>query len=478
MQEVKNDSPDRMGTVRIGKLLLEFSLPAILGCIFNSLYNIIDTVILGYAVGNDGIAVTTLALPVMMLTMGCSMLAGVGGNALAALQMGEGKRDEVERTLGNTTVLLFAFSAIAGFIGIVFIDQVLALVGTTELLWGQAKTFIQIICVGCAFQSVGFGLNNFLRTAGKPMLSFGANILGTIMCVILNVVFVIVLDFGVAGSALATVMGQGFSAIPVIWYLTAVKDAPFHLRISKFKPDVRLMGKIMSLGLASFVMQCASTLVNGILNHVVGIWGALDPIGIENGLAALGVAGKAGMFACMPIIGLTQGAQPLIGYNYGAKNWDRVIKTSKWAITWCFSIGVVMWILLHLFDTQIVQIFNVSADVQAFAADALVLYSILMPLVGAQIMMGSYFQSSGQPFKAGLLELIRQVGFLIPLYLTAPPLLCSIFGGTPLMGVIYCSPVSDLLATTVTACFFIAELRRLFKWRAEAKVAKPEPQAA
>ncbi len=177
-------------------------------------------------------------------------------------------------------------------------------------------------------------MNNFLRTAGTPTLALVTMMLGTIMCVVFNLLFVAVLGWGVAGSAWATVAGQACGMVPVMWYFIFAKSAPFRLKLSCCKPDFRLMLNIMTLGIASFVMQVASTVVSVVFNQVVTKYGAMDPLGAAGALAAIGVAQKATMFAITPMVGLVMGAQPLIGYNYGARNWDRVLKALKWAEIW------------------------------------------------------------------------------------------------------------------------------------------------
>lgn len=466
---------DRLGTERIGRLLLEFSIPAIISMVFNSLYNVVDTAFLGQAVGSAGVAVTTLALPVMTILMGFSMLAGQGGNALAAIQLGEGRKDQVERTLGNSAVLLVGVWLIVALAGTLFIDPVLSLVGTTADLWEPTKSFVQIICVGFVFQSLGMGLNNFLRTAGKPNLALGTMVIGTLMCIVFNYAFVMVLGWGVAGSAFATVLGQACGMVPVLWYFVAAKSAPFKLRLSCCKPDVRLMGRILTLGIASFVMQAASTVVTIVLNQVIGVYGALDAIGVEGALAAVGVAQKATMFAITPLIGLIMGAQPIIGYNYGAKRWSRVLSTLKWAAIAGIAIGTLFWALVHLLPTQIVAVFGVTGDLEAFAVTALKIYTLLFPLVGFQIVGSSYFQSSGQPFKAAVLEMTRQVLFLIPLYLVMPWIVQTLAGGSGLMGVVVSVPMADALAIVVTGAFVAREVRKLRRMRDEADGTQSAP---
>ena len=457
---------NRLGTARIGKLLFEFSLPAIISMVFNTLYNVVDTAVLGWFVGEVGVAVTTLALPVMTILMGVSMLAGQGGNALAAIQLGEGKLNRVERTVGNSALLLFGLSAVVALCAIAFIDPVLALIGTTSELYEPTKQFVQIICVLFAFQSLGMGMNNFMRTAGKPVLSLLTMMLGTVMCIVFNLLFVAVLGWGVAGSAWATVCGQACSMVVVMWYFIFSKTAPFKLRLSCCKLDFHLMGKIMSLGLASFVMQVASTVVTIVFNQVVTKYGALDPLGAEGALAAIGVAQKATLFAITPMIGLTMGAQPLVGYNYGARSWTRVLNALKWAEIWGAGFGAVFLLLAHAIPYQIVGLFGVTGDLQAFSVFSLQVYTILYPLVGFQIIGSSYFQSSGQPLKAATLELTRQVIFLIPLYLVMPHL-WWLFGVSQLSMVIIAVPCADGLSVLVTATFVVLEVRKLRRLRAQ-----------
>lgn len=455
---------DRMGTERIGKLLLEFSIPAIISMVFNSLYNVVDTAFLGHAVGEVGVAVTTLAFPVMTILMGFSMLAGQGGNALAAIQLGEGKRARVERTLGNSFVLLVVIAVLVVIAGTLLIDPVLALVGTTPDLYAPTKAFVQIICFGFVFQSVGMGLNNFLRTAGKPQLALYTMVFGTVMCIVFNFLFVMVFGWGIEGSAFATIMGQACGMVPVLGYFVFSKKAAFNLRLTCFKPDFPLMGKILSLGVASFVMQIAATAVSVVLNQLLAVYGAQDPMGASGALAAIGVAQKAAGFAIMPLIGLIMGAQPLIGYNYGARNWSRVLKTLKWACIWGVGIGTFFWVLSHVIPSQIVGLFGVVGELEGFAITALKIYTIMFPLVGFQIVGSSYFQSSGQPLKAAILELTRQIIFLIPLYLLLPPI-AGVFGISSLVMIAVCVPLSDLLSIVVTAVFVAREVRKLRRMR-------------
>ena len=459
--ERKALSTDRLGTGSILKLLLEFSIPAIIMMTFNALYNIVDSIFLGQAVGEAGIAVTTLAFPIMVILMGLSALAGQGGNALAAIQLGEDRIDAVERTVGNTVLLLIIIAVLIALAGIVLIDPLLAIVGTTAELYDKAKVFVQIVMVGFVFQCIGMGANNFLRTEGKPMLALGTSVFGTLMCIVFNYLLVIMMGFGVAGSAFATIIGQASGMVPVIWYLVRGKDAPFHLRLSRMKPDVRLWGTILSLGVASFIMQVANAVINTILNQTLAYYGALDPIGASGALAAIGVAGRINGFAFMPAIGVLMGAQTLIGYNYGARKWSRVLKSYGLGVLFATVIITFFFVLIHVIPEPIVQLFGVEGDLEQFCIYALQVMTMMFPLVGFQMMSSNYFQSTGQPMKASLLSLTRQVLFLIPLLLLLPRFLPGVIDVTALQAICFTYPTADLLSIITTGAFIIPELLKL-----------------
>ena len=453
---------ERMGTASIGRLLLEFSIPCIAMNVFNSLYNLVDAAFLGIAFPDgSGVAVTTLAMPVQSILFGFSMLAGVGGSALAAIQLGRRDQQLVEKTLGNTTVLLIVIAGAVALTAGFFIDQILGLVGTPAELWESTRTFLSIICLFFVFQSLGGGLNNFLRSAGMPNFAFVTSALGTVICILLNYLFVLVFRWGVAGSAWATILGQACGMVPVLIYFIAYRKAAFRLHLSCMKPDGKLMLQIMSLGFASFVTQMAASLVNVVFNHVVGMYGAQDPMGAPAALGSIGVAQRISWFALMPIMGIMFGSQPLIGYNYGAKNWQRVLDSLKWACVAGAVTGACFTLICELFAEPIVALFGIDEELAAFAAIALRIYVIWFAGVGYQVVGSSYFQSSGQPLKATILELTRQIIFLIPLYLLLPPVLTQLFGMSGLMGVIICVPASDILAFITTTIFIVIEVRKL-----------------
>ncbi len=460
---MSKQDPDRMGKEPIGRLIAEFSIPAIISMVFSALYNVVDSIFLGIAVPMTGLAVMTLALPIQMILMGLSGLAGQGGNALAAIFLGEGKRKEAENILGNTTLLLIIIAILAAVLSLVFMEPMLRLIGTTDSLMEPTRQFLDIVCALNIFSSLGMGLNHFLRTAGRPNLALFTGMLGTLACIAFNALFVLVLGWGISGSAWATIAGQTVGMVPVLWFLIFNKKSPFNLRLKKMSPRPRLMGRILVMGLASFLMQAASTLVGVVLNRLLGYYGAMIPMGADAALSTIGTVQKIGWFVITPLFGLIMGVQPLIGYNYGAKNFDRVLKVLKLGIIWACLLGLVCWILVMFGAEMLVSLFNVEQDLIPFTAKAQRIYCLFLPIVGFQIMGSSYFQSSGQPIKSAILELTRQVIFLMPLYVVLPHILPQLFNVTGLDSLVIAGPCSDALAIIVTAVFVVIEVRRLLK---------------
>lgn len=467
-KKIEKNDPTRLGRERIGKLILEFAIPAILMMLFNTLYNIVDTAFLQISVGDAGAAVATLAFPVMTLTMGLSMLAGQGGNALGAITLGQGDLPKVEKILGNTSTLLLFISVLIAVAGVVFIDPILTLISTPADLYDSTRSFIQIICVFSLFQTTGMGLNNFLRTAGRPTLAMITMGAGTFTCIILNYIFVMVLGWGVVGSAYATVLGQAVGLVPTVGFLMFSKTTPFRLHIHNMAPDFPLIGRIVLLGVASFVTQIGSMVVSLVFNMVVNKYALVDGVPVDTALAALGIMFKATSFAFTPMMGLMIAVQPLIGFSVGAKLWSRALKTLKLSCILAMIFGGAFTILAFAIPEQIVGIFGMKGEGLEIACRSLGIASLLFCLVGFQVMGGSYFQSSGQPIKSMILEMLRQILLLIPMYLILPPYYMDWFGIPGLTAVAACLPTADFVSVVVTVVFVAMEVRKIRRLRDEA----------
>lgn len=458
----KDDKVNRMGTAGLGKLILEFAVPAIISMVVNGSYNIIDSIFLGLSLGELGLATVTVAQPVMTMSMAMSMLVGAGGNALAAIKLGEGKKETAERVVGNTFVLSVGFALLSTLLIFFFMDPILAFSGATETIQESAQTFVGIIALGFIFQFVGMGFNNFMRTAGNPRGALYVMLIGMVVSVALNYLFVMVLGWGVSGSAWATIIGMLATCAGVLNYFVRSKNAPIKLHMRFMKPKLRLMANICVLGSASFFLQAAAVAINLVLNNQLVFYGALDPIGAEGALAAIGVMSRIAMFALFPVLGVSIAIQPLLGYNYGARLFVRVKKTFLIACVWVLAFGVFFWLVVHIFPTQIVELFGVANELHDFTIEAIQVMMMLMPLVGIQVLAAGYFQSTGQPIKSMFISLTRQLLYLIPLLLLLPLVVeYTALAITPLQSLYYAYPISDVLSILTASAMMLFEWRRL-----------------
>ena len=463
----RDDKVARMGTESIPKLITEFAIPAIIGMLVNAAYNIISSVFLGQVMHETGQAVVTAANPITIIFIAIAMLVGNGGNALAALRRGNGDRVAAERSLGNTVTLAIIFAVVVAALAFfpVTSEALLSISGATPEVHDYAKIYIQILALGFIMQCIGFGVNNFIRTAGNPNRALLTMVIGAVGCATFNFLFVMVFGWGVVGSALATVCGQTLSCISVLWFFTRTKNVPLKLHLRYMPLQWDTVKLVLSLGFASFAIQCAMAVVNFVLNNMLVTLGAESPIGQEGALASIGVVSRIAMFTVMPLLGTAVAIQPLLGYNYGAHLFKRVRTTWFEGMAGATIIAVFMWALVHLFPTQIVGAFGLEDPrIADFTIFALKVQLALLPLVGFQIVGANYFQATGQPLKSAFLALTRQLLFLVPLYLFLPSIFPKFFPQyTGLDALYFAVPVSDFLAIFTTVLFVVWELRRIKK---------------
>lgn len=478
----EDDRVKRMGTGSIPRLVVEFAIPAILGMLVNGAYQLIDSVFLGHGAGEIGLTAVTVAGPIMTVFLALSMLIGAGGNALCALRLGEGKHDEAENILGNTAVLGAIVSVVLAVLVHIpfFIEPLMSLSSATDTVRPYAREFIQIISLGCVFQIVGMGLNNFIRTAGAPNRAFLTMLIGAVGCTVFNAIFVLGLGMGVAGSAWATVCGMFISCLTVIWYFTKTPNVPIRLRRKYLPLKAKLCGSILSLGTASFAVQVGAAVSMLVSNYALAKYGALDPIGADNALAAIGVVGRVAMFTILPLIGVSIAIQPLLGFNCGARKWRRVKTTFNVGVIGATLLGTAMWVLILVFAPQIIGFFGIKdAALVDLASFALRVNLIFLPVIGFQIVGSNYFQATGQPAKSIILSLTRQILFLIPLTLIFPVVLPSIVTSLDSLDAVYFAvPASDFLAIFTVLVFIFFEMRkinrRIARQDAEGAAGQPE----
>lgn len=438
----------QLGEEKIETLLVKFSVPAIVGMLVNALYNVVDRMFVGRGVGSLAIAGITIAFPVMIIQMAFAMLIGLGATALVSIKLGEDRHDEAEHITTNALVLLIIVMSALGIIGLAFQEPILKFFGASADVLPYAKDYLGIILFASVFYGVGFGMNNIIRAEGNPKTAMFTMLIGAITNTILDYIFIFILDMGIQGAALATVIAQTVSAIWVVSYFVGGKSS---LKIKKENIKIRkhIAIKIFSIGSPAFMRQIATSVVLLILNN------RLIAFGGDVAISALGVINSISTIILMPIFGINQGSQPIIGYNYGSKQFDRVKKALWYAVGAATILVIVGFVLIIAIPEQLIALFaGNDQELIDIGANGLQVFFAAMPLIGAQIICSNYFQAVGKSKQAAFLSLSRQVIFLIPAALILP----EFFG---LNGVWVSAPVSDVLSFIVTGIWIFREMKTL-----------------
>jgi len=433
-------------TESIGKLLFKFSLPAIVGMMVNALYNVVDRMYIGW-IGPLAMTGIGLSLPLMVLIMGFGMLVGIGGGSRISIRLGQNRKEDAERILGNAFTLLFFIMSAVMIIGLTFKTDLLYLFGASEATIGYASDYLTIILYGAIFQGIGFGLTGVMRSEGNPKKAMYTTLAAAIINIALDPLLIFTFNMGIKGAALATIISQFVSMVLVFHHFTLGKST-LKLHKKNLILDRTIIMSILSIGLSPFLMQVAASLVSIITNN------ALKDTGGDLAIGAMTVINAIVIFFMMPIFGINQGTQPIIGYNYGAKEYGRVKQTLKLAIIAGTSISSVGFLMTQFLTVPLIKIFNSDPELIAIATKGMRIFLIMLPVIGFQIVSANYFQAVGKAPKAIFLSLLRQVIVLIPLLLILP----RIFG---LTGVWYAGPIADLTASLMTAFFLFNEMRHL-----------------
>lgn len=454
------DNP--LGTAPIPKLLMQYAPPAILSMMVSALYNLIDTYFVGNAVGQNGIAATTVAFPIMMLMGAFAAWFGAGGNARAAIKLGGGKPEEAERTLGNSLLMLIVVPVILTILSLILLDPLLTILGATEANRELSRQFCHIILLGFVLQAIGAGLSNFVRTDGAPMYALVIMFVGAVVSAILNYFFVMLFGWGMSGSALATVGGQLVSAVMVIQYFVS-KRCKMRLHLEYLRPNMRIIGSIASLGLSTFAVNVAASFTSSMLNVQIANLGPADVIGADGALAVIGTAQKIIQILFFVVMGFSIAAQPILGFNYGARQYHRVTRTLWTTIAIALVVNLALWIACRAFCSQIMSFFNLPGSLHDFADQAFLYMTFFFPVVPIQVIGSNYFQATGQPIKATFLTLTRQLIFYLPSLFLVPMIMPGIVGCTPLVALTAAPSVADALAIIVTGIFMVREAGRIRK---------------
>jgi putative MATE family efflux protein len=442
------DRSQEMRDGSLGRLLWNFSLPAIVGMLVNSLYNVIDRIFVGRGIGSLAIAATTVAFPIMVLLMAVSLLIGVGATALISIRLGQQKKEEAEKIAGNAITMLIVLPVIIAVTFFLFAEPILVVFGASPEVLPYALDFTRIIMLGSVFGSISMGVNNFIRAEGNPKVSMYTQLLGAAVDVVLNYIFVFKFGWGMKGSAFATVLAQMISAAWVMGYFFTGRSL-IKLKVRNLRPSWPILSSIMVIGFAPFSMQIAASIQQVILNKTLLVHGG------DMALSAIGIVMSVATLLFMPVLGVSQGAQPIIGFNFGARQYTRVRATWKMAVWAGTGIALAGYLAIHIWPEQLVGLFsNGNTALTTLTTHAMFIYLALIPIVGFQIISSTYFQAVGKARQAIVLSLSRQVLFFIPLLLILPR-----FWGVE--GVWWAAPIADFLAVSLSATMIYFEMRKL-----------------
>jgi len=431
----------------IGHLLVQYSTPAIVAMMVSSLYNIIDRIFIGQGVGPLAISGLALTLPFMNLAIAFGALVGAGASALVSIRMGERRGEEAARILGNMTLLNIALSISCSAILFIFLDQILFLFGASHETLPYAKQFLQVILVGNVFQHSFMGFNNVMRSSGHPRKAMLVTLSTVAINLVLAPLFIFVLHWGIRGAALATVSAQTVGLIVVVLHFLDDRKV-LHFRRDGFVPDFHIVRDIFAIGMSSFVVQVCACLITILINL------NLVKHGGDYAVGAFGIINSILMCVVMVVLGLVQGMQPIVGFNYGAKLYPRVIRAFKLTIFAGTAVTSFGFLLGELLPRLIVRAFTSNQELEGLAITGMRLVLVVFPIVGAQIVTSNFFQAIGRAKISILMSLSRQVVFLIPGLLILP----HIFG---LAGVWAAMPTADLLASLVTYLVLKREIRKI-----------------
>ncbi|MGY0373134.1 MATE family efflux transporter [Clostridium sp. JNZ J1-5] len=442
------DRSKELGQEKIGKLLIKFFVPAIIGTLVNALYNIVDRIYIGRGVGSLALAGLSITFPIMVMTSGFGMLMGMGGGVLTSINLGKKDKNRAEKILGNTFVLLCITSFIVSILAFLIKGPILRSFGASNNTMAYADDYLSIILLGTIFQNIGFGMNNLIRSEGNPTVAMRTMLIGAFLNIILDPIFIFVFHMGVKGAALATIISQFANTIWVLAHFRG-KNSVLKLRRENFKIEGEILRGIISIGMAPFVMQVAGSFVNIIFNKQLMTYGGDLAVG------AMGIINSISMLIIMSMISVNQASQPIIGYNYGAKEYGRVKETLKLAILGSISIGILGFIAVEAFPQALIGIFNkTDNELLNVGVSGIRIFLCMLPIIGFQIVGSNFFQAIGKAKVSMILSLLRQVIVLIPLLIILP----KVFH---INGVWMAAPLADITAFIITAIWLYKGVKGL-----------------
>ncbi|TXJ34840.1 MATE family efflux transporter [Brachyspira aalborgi] len=440
---------------KIHKLLFKYATPSIISLLVASLYNIVDQIFIGRGIGINGNAATNVAFPLTTICVSISLFLGLGGASIYSISLGQGNKKKAADMIGNTIVLSIAFSLIFSIVVRVFVKKFMIMFGATQEVLQYSIDYTSITSIGFTPFVFSTVMSHIIRADGSPKYSMFSVLIGAAVNIILDPIFIFKFNMGISGAALATIIGQFISFFITLRYVFKFKNITFNRYSFNLYSENVL--KIFSLGASGGINQFSMMIVQITMNNVLSYYGALSIYGGNIPLAVSGIIAKINMLIMAFIIGSGQGSQPIIGFNYGAKNYDRVIETYKLTVSITTIVALISFLIFQIFPRQVVSIFGDGSELYfQFAERYMRVYMALMIVNGIQPVSGTFFTSIGKAFKGAFIAMTRQLLFLLPLIIILP----RIFG---IDGIMYAGPIADGIALIVTIIFVSLEIKKIKK---------------
>lgn len=445
-----NDQRQHMlATQGIGKLLLRLSLPAMIGMFVMALYNVVDTIFIGQVVGPLGIAGLTIVFPVQMIVMGLGMIVGIGGGSVISRALGAGDRERAERTLGNSVLFVIILGVLIPAVGLTNLTSWLKLFGASETILPFAIPYLEVILLGTFFQVFAMGVSQLVRAEGNARVPMVSMMLGAGLNIGLDAIFILALDMGVQGAAIATVLAQIVSSLYILHYYL-FRNSTLKIKLKSLAPEGSVLREIAAVGMGSFFRTTGGSLTIAIINRTLVAYGG------DMAIASFGMVIRLMMFLFMPLMALGQGLQPILGFSYGARRYDRLLQAIKLAAIVATIMSIFSFLIVYLLPAPMFHIFTTDESLVAASSHAARIIFLAAYLLGVQIIGSVVFQALGKPVPTFLTATSRQVLFLLPLVFILPNYL-------GIDGVWYSFPIADGLSTIMTVGLLVPQIRNLRK---------------
>lgn len=463
MSQTGSERSEMLGNAPVTSLMIKFAVPSIIAMLVGALYNIVDQLFIGNAVGPLGNAATNIAFPFTTSCLSLALLFGIGGASCFNLSMGRGDREKAPYFVGNATVMMIICGVVLLVVTQIFLTPLLKLFGSPDDVLPLAQEYVGITSWGFPFMIITTGGGHLIRADGSPKMTMFCNLLGAVINTGLDALFVLALGWGMSGAAWATIIGQIISGTVAIAYLTRYKTV--HLGLKHLRIHWRYTSKIIAIGMASFFNQIAMMVVQIAMNNLLKHYGALSVYGESIPIAVSGIVMKVNQITFSIVIGLGQGAQPIISFNYGAQKYDRVKKALRSAVTVGTGVALLAFFMFQLFPREIIAMFGDGTDEYfEFGVKFFRIFLFFTWLNCLQPIASTFFTSIGKSFKGAFLSLTRQILFLLP-----PMIILPVFIGID--GILWAGPFADLLSAAAAIILIAVELRIMKRQESDKKTA-------